>query len=59
MRKSELFGKARRDDHPADGAPFLGVIRQNKSDMLISKLPDKFEPEDWKPKKTGMDRFIK
>ena len=29
-----------------------------ESDRLVSSLPDEFEPEDWEPKKTGMDEFV-
>ena len=33
---------------------YVGV----ESDRLVSELPDEFEPKDWKPTKTGMDKFV-
>ena len=30
-----------------------------ESDKLISQLPDKFEPENWEPEKSGLDMFSK
>ena len=29
-----------------------------ESDRLVSELPEEFEPNNWKPKKTGMDEFV-
>ena len=33
---------------------YVGV----ESDRLVSELPKEFEPNNWKPKKTGMDEFV-
>ena len=33
---------------------YVGV----ESDRLVSELPEEFEPNNWKPKKTGMDEFV-
>ena len=36
-------------------AVFVGT----ESDKLISELPGKFKPENWKPSKTGLDKYSK
>ncbi len=33
---------------------YVGV----ESDRLVSELPKEFEPKDWKPQKSGMDKFV-
>ena len=34
-------------------AVYVGI----ESDKIIQNLPKEFEPEDWMPKKTGLDEF--
>ena len=33
---------------------YVGV----ESDRLVSELPKEFEPKDWEPQKSGMDKFV-
>ena len=49
---------------PCTGTDIIAVIERavfvgTESDDLISRLPDKFKPENWKPTETGLDKYSK
>lgn len=48
------------DDKPIDIVPLIErlVYVGVESDRLVKELPEKFEPDNWEPKKTGMDEFL-
>ena len=47
---------------PCENVDIISVIERSvyvgvESDKIIQNLPKEFEPENWKPKKIGLDRF--